>query len=105
MELIDRYGVNLYLTGHQHSYYPGYYHNTHFISQSCLGSGPTTLNGRNQVSEKSFTVIDFFEDHFEVYALKAPLYLEKINHETLPVQISAKGKVLKLKDRSEPRKP
>lgn len=101
MKLIDQYRVTFYLTGHHHSYYPGFFHQTHFISQSCLGSGPTTLNGRNQVSEKSFTMIDFYPDHFEIYALKAPLYLEKIDHNTLPLEINSKGKTLSRKDRSD----
>jgi len=99
-DLLDRFGVNLYLTGHHHSFYPGFHHRTHFVSQACLGSGPTFLNGREQRSEKAFTVIDFKENGFEIKALKAPLYLEPIDPKTLPSSITSKGKTLLLKDQS-----
>ena len=98
MDLMDRYRVKLVLTGHHHSYYPGFYHQTHFVSQACLGSGPTRLNGAEAVSAKSFTVIDFFEDRFEIYALKAPLFLEKINVQEFPAFIESRGKRLDLKE-------
>ena len=102
MELIQRYGVKLYLTGHHHSFYPGYYEKTHFVSQSCLGSGPTRLNGADQTSPKSFTVIDFYQDHFEIYALRAPLFLEKVDLRSLPQELNSHGKVLTLRSVSSP---
>ncbi len=101
MNLIQRYGVKLYFTGHHHSFYPGYFQKTHFVSQSCLGSGPTRLNGSDQTSPKSFTVVDFYSDHFEIYALKAPLYLEKVDLRSMPEAIPSRDHVLTLRARSE----
>lgn len=96
-----RYGVKLYFTGHHHSFYPGYFQKTHFVSQSCLGSGPTRLDGSDQTSPKSFTVVDFYSDHFEIYALKAPLYLEKVDLRSMPEIIHSRDHVLTLRARSE----
>jgi 3',5'-cyclic AMP phosphodiesterase CpdA len=98
MELIRRFEVKLYLTGHHHSFYPGYFGSTHFVSQSCLGSGPTRLNGAEQTSAKSFTVIDFYADRFEIYALKAPLFIEKIDTLGMPHTLDSAGRTLRLKE-------
>jgi len=98
MDLIRRYGVKLYLTGHHHSFYPGYFESTHFVSQSCLGSGPTRLNGADQTSAKSFTVIDFYVNRFEIYALKAPLFIEKIDTLGMPHALDSAGRTLRLKE-------
>jgi Icc-related predicted phosphoesterase len=105
LEIIERFGVRLYLTGHHHSYFPGVYRGTHFVSQACLGSGPTKLKGTNQVSSKSFTVIDFYEDRFEVYALKAPLFLEKIDVRSLPGTLESRGRILKREEMGIFREP
>ena len=99
--MIQKYGVQLYLTGHHHAYYPGFYQGVHFVSQACLGAGAEKLPGMTTPSARSITMIDFFEDHFQVSALRAPEYTEKINHEHLPQNISAKNHVLTLKDYSE----
>lgn len=105
MTLIERYRVKFFLTGHHHSFYPGFYGETHFVSQSCLGSGPTRLNGAAQTSPKSFTMIDFYSDHFEIYALKAPLYLEKVDVRSLPRSIQSQGRVLTLKTGTNEKNP
>jgi hypothetical protein len=45
-------------------------------------------------------MIEFNENSFEIYALAAPNYTQKINHMTLPQKIESKGKVIVLKDKS-----
>jgi hypothetical protein len=46
-------------------------------------------------------MIEIFENHFEIFALKGPNYTERINHLELPASIQSKNKTLILKDRSE----
>lgn len=101
VSLLERHGVNLYLSGHHHSYYPGFYNGIHYVSQGCLGAGATKLVGKTEVSPRSMTMIEIFENHFEVFALKGPNYTERINHLELPASIESKNKILILKDKSE----
>jgi hypothetical protein len=98
--LMQKHGVQLYLTGHHHAYYPGLYQGVHMVSQACLGAGAEKLIGMNTTSPRSITMIDFFENHFQIYALKAPEFTEKMNHQELPQSISAKNQTLVLKDHS-----
>lgn len=98
-ELLRKHKVQFYLTGHHHAYYPGYYEGIHFISQSCLGAGPEKLIGMETVSPRAITIIDFFEDSFEIYALTSPEYNQKLDHQKLPQKILSKGRELILKDR------
>lgn len=98
-ELLKKHGVQFYFTGHHHAYYPGYYGGIHFISQACLGAGQEKLIGMETVSPRAITIIDFLEDSFQIYALSGSNFEEKINHQTLPQKIFAKGKELILKDR------
>jgi predicted MPP superfamily phosphohydrolase len=99
-ELLKSHKVQLYLSGHHHAYYPGYYDGIHFISQSCLGAGAEKLIGSTTTSPRAITMIEFHENSFEIYALSAPDYNRKINHTALPQKIEAKGKVMVLKDKS-----
>jgi hypothetical protein len=99
-ELLKKYEVNLYLTGHHHVYYPGFYEGIHFVSQSCLGSGQEKLIGSNEVSPRTITVLDFFDSHFEINALLAPDFSNTLDHSKLPRTIEAKGKRIELRTRS-----
>jgi predicted MPP superfamily phosphohydrolase len=94
MNILTKYKVDLYLSGHHHAFYPGFFGGIHFVGQGCLGAGAEKLIGSETVSPHTMTVIDFFEDHFEISALKGKNFSEKLNPETLPSQISAKGHVL-----------
>ena len=44
--LLEEGGVDLYLSGHHHAFYPGARGKVGFISQACLGAGPRPLRGR-----------------------------------------------------------
>jgi hypothetical protein len=96
--LLQKHGVQLYLTGHHHAYYPGFYQGMHFVSQACLGAGAEKLIGMATPSPRSMTMIDFYEDHFQIYALEAPDFEKVINHNQLPPKIVSKNLSLILKD-------
>jgi hypothetical protein len=101
IDLLNRFGVRFYLSGHHHSFFPGFASGTHFVSQACLGAGPTRLQGAAVRSAKSFTVIDLYEDHFEIDANEAPLFLGKVDVKGLPRSIGTGMRRLELKDRGE----
>ena len=50
------------------------------VSQACLGASVEKLIGMNTNSPRSVTIIDFFANYFQIYALKAPEFTEKMNH-------------------------
>ena len=91
-EIFRRYGVDLYLSGHHHAYYPGYYDGVRHVSQACLGGGPRKLIGQESVSKKSFTEIIFRDDgSISVEAYAAPNFSQKIDRLTLPKSIKHKS--------------
>ena len=57
-ELLRENGVELYLSGHHHAFYPGYKDGLHHLSQACLGAGPRKLIGDDRVSPRSFTLLE-----------------------------------------------
>ncbi len=91
-------GVNLFLSGHHHAYYPGVYDGTRFVSQSCLGSGPRKPISSSSVSKYSFTVVDFGED-IKVDAYDYPSFSRPVSRSSLPSRIkSPKGGYLNRDD-------
>ncbi|EQC47727.1 metallophosphoesterase [Bacteriovorax sp. Seq25_V] len=91
-------GVNLFLSGHHHSYYPGVYDGTRFVSQSCLGSGPRKLISSSSTSKYSFTMVDF-SDGIKVDAYDYPSFKKPVPRSSLPSKIkSPKGGYLNRDD-------
>lgn len=86
--LLEEFGVEIYLSGHHHGYYPGVKNDLLFISQACLGSGPRTLIDARESSEKAITLIEIGEDgSISEYALAAPRFDTPIDLKTLPPSI------------------
>jgi predicted MPP superfamily phosphohydrolase len=98
LSLIKQYNVQFYLTGHQHTYYPGFFDGTHHISQACLGAGARKLIGSDVVSARAITVIDLYDTHSEVFALYGDQFEKRVDHATLPQSLTSKNKTLWLKD-------
>lgn len=91
-------GVNLFLSGHHHAYYPGVYDGVRMLSQSCLGSGPRKLIGGNAAAEYSFSMVDF-EEKIKVDAYKSPDYKTPVSRQNLVKSIkSPKGGQLERDD-------
>lgn len=95
-ELFDRSGVDLYVSGHHHAYYPGRVsawsprHGTVQLALGALGNGPRALLGAHPVPVKnSLTVLDIDEsgvwaqDKFTIKTLN-PLSGERITPSELP---------------------
>lgn len=56
--LLERYNVQLYVSGHHHAYYPGHRGQLHLLHAGLLGSGPRSLLGRDRPSPKTLTLVD-----------------------------------------------
>ena len=87
-DLLVRHGVDLYLSGHHHAYYPGVADGILMVSQSCLGSGPRILLGSTHRSPKAFSLVVIDDDGtIEETALKAPEFKSSVNLQDLPKSI------------------
>jgi hypothetical protein len=85
--LLQRHGVELYLSGHHHAFYPGFHGGVRHVGQACLGAGPRKLIGDTQRAERAVTWLEFADDEVTVTALVAPRLERRIELATLPESI------------------
>lgn len=52
------HGVDLYISGHQHAYYPAEKEGVRFLNMGCIGDGPRKLIGDTAAAARSYTMID-----------------------------------------------
>jgi len=57
-DLLERYDVHTYISGHHHAYYPGHSGELQLLHMGILGSGPRPLLDSNLPAWKALTVID-----------------------------------------------
>lgn len=89
-EILSRAGVDLYLSGHHHAYYPGVADGVLFVAQACLGGGPRKLMGTEVRTEKAFSIVEIDDDGKIIeFALRAPDFTTPIALETLPRSIGS----------------
>lgn len=88
--LLQRHGVELYLSGHHHAFYPGFHGGIRHVGQACLGAGPRRLIGDSQRSQRAVTWLEFGEDEVAVSALVAPRLERRIDLATLPESIHSR---------------
>lgn len=60
-DLLVRRGVDLFLSGHHHAYYPGRRGALRLVSTACLGGGPRPLIGTDRPSERSLILMEIDE--------------------------------------------
>ena len=97
--LLARAGVDLYLSGHHHAFYPGTVDGITYVSQACLGSGPRRLIGSSSGREpQAFTLIEIGDDRIRVGALVAPDYRELLDWGSLPETIASEAITLRRTD-------
>ncbi len=77
--------VTVYLSGHQHGFYPFVHNGQHYIGQAALGSWP----------RRSFTLIDIATDGtLNVTPYTGADFKEAVQRSTLPPQISYNGIII-----------
>lgn len=89
--LLRKHGVEMYLSGHHHAFYPGYRNGIRFVSQACLGAGPRPLLGTTVRSERAITLLEIADDgRLAVRALAAPEFRREIARSRLPRSITTR---------------
>ena len=91
-QLFLRESVSVYLSGHQHGFYPFYHNGQYYVGQAALGSGPRRLIGEKKRSTRSFTWIQIFPDgRFNVTARTGTDFKQMVQRSSLPGKISSNG--------------
>lgn len=84
--------VSVYLSGHQHGFYPFYHNDQYYVGQAALGSGPRRLIGDKNRSPRAFTFIEIATDGtLNVTAHTGPDFNQVVQRSTLPPQITYNG--------------
>jgi hypothetical protein len=87
--LLAQTGVELYLSGHHHAFYPGVSDGIALVGQACLGAGPRRLLSTGQRSARSFTLLEFTPEGIQVGAYQAPGFRTLVDWSTLPERIQS----------------
>jgi hypothetical protein len=85
---LARHGVEVYLSGHHHAFYPGAHGGIRFVSQACLGAGPRALLGEGRTAPHAVTLIEPAADgSLSVEALLGPDFTRRIARTDLPERV------------------
>lgn len=85
--ILQLHGVELYLSGHHHAFYPGFHGGVRHIGQACLGAGPRKLIGTSRVAPRAVTWLVFEENDIRITALTGSVLDQTIDISTLPESI------------------
>lgn len=61
-QLIERQGVHLYISGHQHAWYPARVQGMNLLGLGAMGSGPRPLVSGNRPPVHTLTLLDLFPE-------------------------------------------
>jgi hypothetical protein len=101
-QLLKAHGVETYLSGHHHGFFPGFREGIRHIGQACLGSGSRRLIGQKQASPRGFSLLRFGPGRWHVSNLLAPDFLQSMQPDALPEALSSPGATLIRLDRVRP---
>ena len=58
LKFFKTHGLDLYISGHQHAYYPAEKDGIRFLNMGAIGDGPRKLIGYDEEAKKSYTIIE-----------------------------------------------
>jgi len=96
-ELLERYHVHTYISGHHHAYYPAHKGNLELLHTSALGAGPRPLLNSNLPPFNTLTIVDVdLGSESTVYTTYNMQTLQVVDHNTLPrLIVGPNGRVLR----------
>lgn len=92
--LLAHHGVELYLSGHHHAFYPGWHAGIRYVSQACLGAGPRALLGTHAPSPRAVTWLEFDGADLRIAALTGPRLAVRVDIAALPREIRSDSATL-----------
>ncbi len=57
LQMFQKFNVDMYISGHQHAYFPAYKEKVLLLNSGCLGGGPRKLIGDSQEPKKAYSLI------------------------------------------------
>ncbi|MFA4867712.1 MAG: metallophosphoesterase [Pedobacter sp.] len=88
---LKNHGVDMYISGHQHVYYPASKEQVTLLHSGCLGGGPRSLIGHDEPAYKSYEIIKIARKSSpgkaEIQGYKADAH-SQIQHESLPKSVT-----------------
>lgn len=58
LDFLKQHDVDMYISGHQHAYYPATKEKVTLLNSGCLGGGPRSLLGHSAAPQKAYAVIE-----------------------------------------------
>jgi Calcineurin-like phosphoesterase len=98
-QILEQHRVQLYISGHQHAYYPGNKGKLNLLHAGALGSGPRQLLNSNLAPSKTLTIVDVTLEPIGLsYTTYNMATLKPIEPTTLPAKIEgANGVVYRIR--------
>lgn len=94
--LFSKYGVQLFLSGHQHAYYPAKLDGVTYLLAGALGGGPRSVRQNGGIDPKTLSFVDIYpqsQPYLETYLL-ADNNAKRFNHNVLPTYIVLRDQIL-----------
>ncbi len=61
--------IDMYISGHQHAYYPALKNGVQLLNSGCIGDGPRPILGHTELAKKAYTILEI--------PVKSPLNFKK----------------------------
>ncbi|MCY1528508.1 Calcineurin-like phosphoesterase [compost metagenome] len=58
LQFFKQKGIDLYISGHQHAYYPAMKEGVRLLNAGCIGEGPRAVLGHHEPPKKAYTLIE-----------------------------------------------
>ena len=98
-ELVKKYNITMWISGHHHAYYPGQKEGIKFYSLNCLGGGARKLLAPNQTQTSPKGIIELHLKNGEITFVESydiNNQFSIIDKSTLPKEVGISGKKLLL---------
>ena len=78
--------IDMYISGHQHAYYPALKNGVQLLNSGCIGNGPRPILGHNELAKKAYTVLEIPVKHPLAFTQRSfmPVTNEEISIKSLP---------------------
>lgn len=70
VNFFERNGIDLYISGHQHAYYPSFNRKLRLLNAGCIGEGPRPLIGDHRPAKRAYTIIEIPTDNAKKFSYK-----------------------------------
>lgn len=86
LSFFKNHQIDMYISGHQHAYYPAEKNGVQLLNSGCIGDGPRTILGHHDLAKKAYTIIDIPVKNPLQFTQKSftPLTNEEISLHSLP---------------------